>query len=199
MRTAQANPPSKARLLDAAEQLMLAKGFEATTVDEVCKAAKLTKGSFFHYFESKEDLGRELLERFCSSGRTMHAGFCGREQDPLKRVYSYIDGAVAYSQDPNTQGCLLGSFAQELCESHPEMQRLCEKGFAEWKEEFGRELAKAKKRYAPRAPFDPRELAEHLIAVLEGSIILGKAARDRGVTARNLRHYKAYLKTLFGR
>ncbi|MGH2670894.1 MAG: TetR/AcrR family transcriptional regulator, partial [bacterium] len=81
MRTTPATPPSKARLLDAAERLMLAKGFEATTVDEICGAAKLTKGGFFHYFHSKEDLGRQLLERFCASGSRMHEGFCGAERD----------------------------------------------------------------------------------------------------------------------
>ncbi len=200
MRTAAANPSSKARLLDAAERLMLARGFEATTVDEICQAAKLTKGSFFHYFDSKEGLGRELLERFCASGRRMHAGFCGAERDPLKRVYNYIDGAIKLSQDPALgQGCLLGSFAQELCESHPSIREACAKGFADWAKEFGRELARAKAHYAPRASFNPRELAEHLIAILEGSLILGKAGRDRGVAARNLRHYKAYLQALFGR
>ena len=200
MRTAVANSPSKARLLDAAERLMLAKGFEATTVDEICEAAKLTKGSFFHYFDSKERLGRETLERFCASGQRLHASFCGSARDPLKRVYNYIDGAIRLSQDPALgQGCLLGSFAQELCESHPSIREACAKGFTEWGTAFGAELSRAKAKYAPRAAFSPRELAEHLIAILEGSLILGKAGRDRRVVARNLRHYKAYLQMLFGR
>ena len=200
MRTAAANPASKARLLDAAERIMLAKGFEATSVDAICAAAKLTKGSFFHYFDSKEALGREVLERFCASGRRLHAGCCGGSSDPLERVYSYIDGVIRLSREPAMRnGCLLGSFAQELCESHPTIREACERGFARWQEQFGAELARAKAKYAPRAAFKPRELAEHYIAILEGSLILGKAARDRGAVARNLRHFKAYVRQLFGR
>ena len=48
MRTAQAQSPTKEKLLDAAQQLMLSKGFPATTVEEICEAAGFTKGSFFH-------------------------------------------------------------------------------------------------------------------------------------------------------
>jgi TetR/AcrR family transcriptional repressor of nem operon len=118
----------------------------------------------------------------------------------LVRVYSYIDGTIRLSRAPaSSRGCLLGSFAQELCESHPSIRQACEQGFAQWQQQFGAELARAKAKYAPRAAFKPRELAEHFIAILEGSLILGKAARDRGVVARNLRHFKAYVRQLFGR
>jgi TetR/AcrR family transcriptional repressor of nem operon len=200
MRTATLNSASKARLLDAAERLMLAQGFEATTVDEICEAAKLTKGSFFHYFDSKEDLGRQVLERFCASAERLHADCCSGSSDPLERVYSYIDGSIQLSREPrSSQGCLLGSFAQELCESHPAIRQACERGFAEWRRQFGEELGRAKAKYAPRAAFKPQELAEHFIAILEGSLILGKASQDRAVVARNLRHFKAYVRQLFGR
>src|SRR3989338_3643231 len=98
VRTAQSDSPTKDRLLDAAKRLMLAKGFAATTVDEICEGAKLTKGSFFHYFESKDQLGKVLLERFCAEGQQMHEACCGAETDPLKRVYNYIEGTIALSK-----------------------------------------------------------------------------------------------------
>ena len=199
-RTALEDSPTKARLLDAARELMLAKGFAATTLDEICERAKLTKGSFFHYFDSKDKLGRELLERFCADGAQMHKAFCGNERDPLKRVYNYIDGAIKMASDPSmNKGCLLGLFAQELCDSHPQMRERCRKGFEEWATEFGEELARAKAAYAPRAPFKPRELAEHLIAVMEGSMILGKTRGSMAVMARNLGHFKTYVQSLFER
>ena len=198
MRTAQRDSPTKHRLLDAAQTLMLAKGFAATTVDEICERAKLTKGSFFHYFESKDALGKELLERFCASGAALHQGFCGSETDPLKRVYGYIDSAIKLAKDPAmNQGCLLGLFAQELCESHPEIRKACREGFEHWANAFGKEVARAKAAYAPRAAFDPHELAEHLIAVMEGAMILGKTKGNMKVVARSLRHFKAYVKSLF--
>ncbi len=198
VRTVAEHSPTKERLLDVAQRLMLARGFAATSVEGICDEAKLTKGCFFHYFESKEALGRELLERFCQSGARLHQGFCGVERDPLKRVYNYIDNTIKLAQDPSMkEGCLLGTFAQELCDSHPGIRASCERGFAEWTKHFGQELRDAKRRYAPKAAFDPDELAEHFIAILEGSLILGKASRDRAVAARNLRHFRQYVGQLF--
>ena len=53
-------PPSKdarTKLLDAALAVIRGKGFAATSVDELCQAAGVTKGAFFHHFHTKEELG----------------------------------------------------------------------------------------------------------------------------------------------
>ena len=200
MRTAQVNSPTRTRLLDAAQRLMLAKGFAATTVDEICEAAKLTKGSFFHYFESKDELGKTVLERFCANGKQMLEAVYGGERDPLKRVYRQIEAVAMMSQDPKLgKGCLLGCFAQELSDTHPQIRAICCQEFDAWAKRLGQDLAHAKTQYAPKASFDPQELAEHFIAVVEGSLILGKAKRDMKVVAQNLRHFKAYVQSLFKR
>ncbi len=92
MRTAQLHSPTKEKLLDAAQQLMLAKGFPSTTVDEICETAGLTKGSFFHYFASKEQLGKEVLNRFyVFLQQTSQQGSFRKKSDPLQRVYGYVD------------------------------------------------------------------------------------------------------------
>lgn len=196
----QETSPTRTRLLDAAQSLMLAKGFAATTVDEICEAAKLTKGSFFHYFESKDELGKVLLERFCGEAQRLHQAMMGDERDPLKRVYHYLDEVAAHAQRPEgRKGCLLGTFAQELCEAHPEIRAVCAQGFATWAKRFGEELARAKALHAPKAPFDPQSLAEHLIAILEGALILGKARKNPALVAAHVGHFKAYLKTFFKR
>ena len=200
MSTARAPSPTKDKLLDAAERLMLAKGFAATAVDDICEAAGVTKGSFFHYFESKDRLGREVLERFCASGKKRHDALWGRETDPLKRVYAYIDNLIALSKDPSmSNGCLLGLFSQELCDTNPQIRAACRKGFDDWANSVGEAVAGAKAAYRPRASFRPRELAEHLIAVVEGSMIMGKARRDMSIVARNLTHVKRYVRSVFTR
>jgi len=198
MGPAQTETPTKERLMDAAQQLMLSKGFSATTVDEICETAKLTKGSFFHYFKSKDELGKELLTRYCADNRRCMTEWVGADPDPLQRVYAYIDSVIkAGTESPRTEGCLLGMFAQELCDLNPEIQATCKQEFAGWAKAFGGELAKAKAKYAPKKAFDPQELAEHLIATMEGSMILAKAQQDARVLKNNLQHYKAYVKSLF--
>jgi len=199
MRTAQAQSPTKEKLLEAAQQLMLAKGFPSTTVDEICEAAGFTKGSFFHYFESKEHLGKEVLDRFyCSLQQRIQQGVFRKKSDPLQRVYGYVDHFIEMSRNPElSSDCLLGNFTQELADTHPEIRSLCAQRFAEWAAALKHDLDEAKAQYAPKASFDTQSLAEYLIAVLQGSMILAKAKQDKGVLAQNLQHFKRYIKNLF--
>ncbi|HET6465945.1 MAG TPA: TetR/AcrR family transcriptional regulator [Nitrospiria bacterium] len=199
MRTPQIPSHAREKLLDAAQRLMLVKGYPATTIDEICSAAKLTKGSFFHYFESKEDLGKALLDRYASAGQRMEwSALRMNNRDPLERVYGYLDFSARLYQRPHGRnGCLLGNFAQELSDTHPEIRSLCAKRFDEWAAMFKRALDEAKIKHRPRATLDTQGLAEHFIAVLEGSLILGKAHRDMGIVRKNLRHFKQYLKMVF--
>ncbi len=200
MRKADKNPKARERLFDAAHELMLKKGYEATTVEKICQAAKLTKGSFFHYFEGKEDLVVKLLERFCchSHEMRMESCCCGREADPLKRVYAHIDFVIEMSKDPQMgRGCLLGTLAQELSDTYPKIRELCDEGFAQWAKMLEKDLSQAKIKYAPRANFNSKSLAEHFIVVLEGSQLLAKVKKDRKVMVNNMEHFRDYLKSLF--
>jgi TetR/AcrR family transcriptional regulator, transcriptional repressor for nem operon len=199
MRTAQTHSPTKEKLLDAAQQLMLAKGFPATTVEEICNTAGFTKGSFFHYFESKEHLGKEVLDRFyVFLQQTIHQGSFRTKSDPLQRVYGYVDRLIEMSTNPALpSGCLLGHFTQELANTHPEIRVLCAQHFAEWAATLKQDLEEAKAQYAPKVPFDTQSVAEYFIAVMQGSRILATAKQDTGVFEQNLQHFKRYVKSLF--
>jgi len=199
MRTAQAQSPTKEKILDAAQQLMLAKGFPATTVDEICQAAGFTKGSFFHYFASKEHLGKEVLDRFyVLLQQTIDQGSFRKKSDPLQRVYGYVDRFIEMSTNPELpNGCLLGHFTQELSDTHPEIRSLCAQYFAEWAALLKHDLDEAKAKHAPRVSFDTQSVAEYFLAVMQGSRILATAKQDVKVFEQNLRHFKRYVKSLF--
>jgi TetR/AcrR family transcriptional regulator, transcriptional repressor for nem operon len=200
MRTAQADSPTRQKLLDAAQELMLTKGYTATSVDDVCTAAGLTKGSFFHYFEGKEDLGKVVAERFYAGMRDgVESAPFRKKQDPLDRVMGFVDFLIERSRHPAAQkGCLLGTFVQELAETHPKIRSVCAACFEEQTEFLKKDLEEAKAKYAPRARWSPESLARHLIAVVQGSIILAKASQDRSVFEEGLGHFKRYLKCVFG-
>jgi TetR/AcrR family transcriptional repressor of nem operon len=201
MKTPRPDSATKEKLLGAAQSLMLAKGFTATTVDEICETAKLTKGSFFHYFKSKDHLGQAVLDRFVSTKQqAIQKSPFLKMRDPLQRVYGYLDFIIEMSKGPAApSSCLLGNFAQELSDTHPKIRTQCATYFAKWAEQFQRDLDEAKKQYAPRAPIDTRSLAEHFIAVLEGALILAKAKQEREPVAEHVRHFKRYVKSQFGR
>ncbi len=200
MKTIKQESPTKKALLDAAHTLMIEKGFVATSVDEICKAAKVTKGSFFHYFKSKEEMGKALLARFSQmSSDFVKTIFSEAGEDPLDRVYAFIDAFAEMSERPENRGCLVGTFSQELSETHPEIRCLCAQNFDRMADIFKENLEKAKAKYAPEASFDVKSLADSFIALMQGSLILMKVQQDRSITKKNLNHYKEYLKYLFGR
>lgn len=199
MRTAQARSPKKEKLLQAAERLMLKQGYPATTVDAICTAAGVTKGGFFHYFKGKEDLGKEVLARFVAGiGLKMQTAAFRKKADPLQRVYGYIDFLTEMFRDPAApRACLLGHFSQELADTHPAIRTQCARHFGQWAAVLAQDLEAAKTKYAPRSGIDPRGLAEHLIAVIEGSLILARASQDKKVMEKNLQHFRRYLDSLF--
>jgi TetR/AcrR family transcriptional repressor of nem operon len=200
MRKAVTDSLTKQKLLDAAEKLMLSKGYTATSVDEVCDAAELTKGSFFHYFEGKEHLGQLVAERFFSARKQrFRAAPFRQKEDALDRVFGYIDFLIDMSRDPTAaKGCLLGTFVQELSETHPKIRAVCATCFGEQVEFLKQDLEEAKEKYAPRASWTAQSLAEHMLAVVQGAIILAKAKQDRTRIEASLLHLKEYLRCLFG-
>ncbi len=195
----KAETKTKGKLFDAAKGLMLSKGYPATTVDEICEAAGVTKGSFFHYFDSKEDLGKELLD--CCGG-TMEAGFKNaafhQEKDPLKRIHLYLDSVIQCSRDRNNpKGCLIGTLAQELSDVYPDIRSSCAKYFSKWADCLTADLNAAKGKHLRHLTFDSRSLADHLISILEGSFILAKTYQDSRIVEENLKHFRRYLDSLF--
>ena len=197
----QADPPTKVKLLEAAQKLMLKKGFTATTVDEICADANLTKGSFFHYFRTKEDLGQQVLGHYWSStqARVQSAPFVEIE-DPLARLHGYLDLFVALAREPRIEkSCLFGNFAQEIAATHPRLRKTCAQGFARWRDQIASELEATKKVHRPSVDFDSGSVADHFIAIYEGSLILAKARNDPRAIERGVEHFRRYLDVLFGR
>ncbi len=178
---------------------MLAKGFGATTVEEICGAAGVTKGAFFHYFGSKEDLGRAVLERFCRTLESrLETGAFRHQADPLQRVYEYLEFMRRLSKEPILRdGCLLGVFSQEIAETQPRIRTLCATGYKRWADGIRRLLDEARAAYRPATAIDTQSLAMHLIASLEGALLLARATRDKAVLEENIRHCRRYLESVF--
>jgi TetR/AcrR family transcriptional regulator, transcriptional repressor for nem operon len=199
MRTAHPDPAARRKIIAAAQQLMLSKGYAATSLEEICQTAGLTKGSFFHYFNDKQELGRTVLDGFYR--QMVAAAGSGpflKEPDPLKRVYGYVDSVIAASRHPAfPDACLIGTFTQELSDTHPDFRDQCASYFREWASTFKNLLDAATPRRSPKSRLDTKGLAEHFIAVVEGSLILAKAQQDKTVVGKHLKHFKSYVKGQF--
>src|SRR6202000_2234177 len=83
---------TRRRLLDAGIDLMRIHGFHGTTVDDICQAAGVTKGGFFHYFDSKDDVANAALELFTEEREKLLEEAAFRQiADPLERVFARLD------------------------------------------------------------------------------------------------------------
>jgi TetR/AcrR family transcriptional repressor of nem operon len=199
MSKATASTETRTKLLDAALHVMRLKGYAATTVDDICKAAGLTKGSFFHHFDSKEALGIAAAEHFASMAARLFASAPYRSRaDPLDRLLGYVDFRVAILQGSVCEfSCLLGTFVQELYETHPAVRAACERHLNDHVAELAKDVAEAKARYAPDAAWSGEGVAVHMQAVLQGSLIFAKAKQGPGVAVESLGHLRRYLEMLF--
>ena len=194
-------PATRDGLLEAANQLMLAKGFTATSVEEICREAGVTKGSFFYYFRSKEELGKTVSEYYWQTMWGLIEQAPSRTlADPLERIYGFIDYFIEVAGNPTVkQGCLLGNFAQELADTYPDIRDVCARWFDQWARELQKDLDAANGKYGPGDSLDTKGLANYIIAVIEGSWLLGKAYQDSAVNVRNLGHLKRYIGTVFSK
>lgn len=190
---------TKERLIEAATELMLTKGFTATSVDDVCKAAGLTKGSFFHYFEGKEELARHLAKSFNEGAATKFLPYLEVHEDPLDRVQAYVELRKQVARTPGGLRCMLGTFVQELFSTHPALREVCARCLDEHTSLIEKDLAAAQAIYAPDSSWSPLSVARHLMAILQGGMILSKADGDPEILVESLEHFQAYLNTLISK
>jgi TetR/AcrR family transcriptional regulator, transcriptional repressor for nem operon len=189
--------PSKERLLAAAKELFLARGYAATTVDAICEKAELTKGSFYYSFESKEDLGHAVLD--WSLGRSVGMLASGphvRMTDPVEKALAFLKHLEKCSPDLWSAGCLLGSFALELADTNARMQQAVAAMFQAVADYFAENLQPIAAECAGKQARTANELADTLLGLIEGSIILAKAHRDPTRIPKAIRGFRRSLEIL---
>jgi TetR/AcrR family transcriptional repressor of nem operon len=194
-------PEKKLKLLNTALGLMLAKGYHATTVDDICAEADVTKGSFFHYFKSKEEAAKATLVYFGMMQQGMIQGSeIEKETDPWTRLKNFLDFYLLVSRNPDLpNSCLASTFAQELSEEYPEIRALCEENFATNAKPLHDILLECKQSYAPQGNIDAQSMAEYFISVYQGSLILAKAKQDPSIIEENVEHFRTYAGVLFNK
>jgi TetR/AcrR family transcriptional repressor of nem operon len=195
-------PETKRKLMDAGVTLMRARGFNATTVDDICSSAGVTKGGFFHYFKSKEELAKAALQLFAEGKAVEYATAAFHQMaDPMDRVYGRLDHVIESIGGTSrlTKGCLIGMLAQELSSTNPEMRSLCQEAFSRIALNFGKDLEAAKALYAPDADFDPQKLAMFYVSFFQGASMIAKASDSNAVLIDNIEQFRRYLQTLFGK
>lgn len=189
---------TRERLIGATVRLMLRQGYAATSVDEICAEAGVTKGSFFHHFENKEAIGRAAVEWWGAFGTALYAeAWKDDGLDPLDQLRRFFDIMIGFTErEDEVCTCMVGMMSQELSQTHPAMREACGRQLEQWTTNCARMLAAAKTRHAPEANFDPEAFAWCLNSLWQGSMLVGKAEDRPGIIRANLRLALAWVESL---
>ena len=192
---------SRQRLLDAALHVIREQGYAGTTVDDLCAAAGVTKGSFFHHFKSKDDLAlaaiaywREMTEALFAAAQ-YH-----RPADPVDRLLGYVAfRAAILTGEASEFTCLLGTLVQETYHTHPHIREACEAALAAHVAALTVDVEAAKKLYVPRAKWAAESVGTFMQSVLQGAFIFAKAKQTPEPAREAIEHLRRYIEMLFSK
>lgn len=187
------------KLVSAAVGLILEKGYHATGVEAVCERAGVTKGSFFHHFSSKDELGLVVIRKWSAMGTELYSqAWKEKEVDPLDQVFAMLDIMESFANRPGKPCvCVIGMMAQEMAGTHAEIRKSCAVELGVWTENVATLLTRAIERHNPPSTFDPDEVAWFLNSLWQGSMLVAKTCEDQQMIVRNLNHARVYLRSLF--
>jgi TetR/AcrR family transcriptional regulator, transcriptional repressor for nem operon len=197
---AQRRPSARSKLIDAAHMLVRRQGYAATSVDEICTAAGVTKGAFFHHFPSKEALGVAAAEQWTARADEMIFTLppWTRLPDPLDRLLAHIDFRASLIVGP-AEGfsCFVGTMVQESFASNDALRRASDASMTAYAERLAEDIAAAIANYGIKGGVTAISLAWHVQAALQGGFILAKAQNDPAIARDTVAHLKHYVEMLF--
>jgi AcrR family transcriptional regulator len=191
------------RILEVAREAVLAKGFDATSIEEIVAAAEITRSGFFYHFRDKSELARALLEQYVEEETALLSGLFarGRElhDDPLHAFLIGLKLLAELTADmPNGHpGCLVATACYQDRLFDAEIRALNRQAVLIWRGVILAELERVAAAHPPRAGVSIEALADMVLTTMEGAIIMSKALRDPKVMADQILLQRDYIRMLF--
>lgn len=194
---------TRERLLEVAEAAVLAKGFSATSIEELIAAVGITKSGFFYHFKDKGDLAKALMVRYLEQDKAVLDGIFARAdelaEDPL---HGFLVALKFFAEmmaglDEEHPGCLAATFCYQEQLFNQEIRDLNAGGILSWRARFRARLDSIAEKYPPRDGADLEALADMVATLVEGGIILGKVLHDKTILPRQILLYRDHVRYVF--
>lgn len=195
---------TRERLLDVAYQSIVEKGFAATSIEELVEAAGITKSGFFYHFRDKNDLARQLYDRFLDEDEgildTLAARARELSDDPLQSFLIFLNLYAQVMDDMEAlhPGCMVATVTYQERIFDPAIKQMNVEYLLRMRERFAAWLAEIAARHPPQHEVDLEALADSLTVIVEGAIILSKALADRRLMGRQTRLFRSHVRMIFG-
>jgi AcrR family transcriptional regulator len=194
---------TRERILETAEAAVLAKGFAATSIDELIAAVGITKSGFFYHFKDKGELAKAMLLRYLERDKALLDDMFARadelNEDPL---HGFLVGLKLFAEmmanlPEGHPGCLAASFCYQDQLFNREIRKLNAEGMLAWRIRFRERLDVIVKRYPPRHDVDLDAMADMMSTLVEGGLVLGRALNDVTILPRQVLLYRDFVRAVF--
>lgn len=194
---------TRKRILDVAQDAVLAKGFDATSIDEIVASAELTKSGCFYHFRDKNALALALIERHIEVEDKLFDELLQRAQDltedPLQKALIALKLLAELIEDmPNGHpGCVVATAVYQDRLFNCEVREANRRAVLGWRRRFRAMFDNVVAVYPAHDDVDLDQLAHMVSSVIEGGIVMSRALADPSVSAQQIMLLRSYVKVLF--
>ena len=194
---------TRSRILDVAQQAVLAKGFDATSIDEIVASAEITRSGFFYHFRDKNALARALIERHIEVEDALFDDLLGRARDlsddPLQAALIGLKLLAELIEDMpgGHPGCIVATAAYQDRLFDAEVRELNRRAVLGWRARFRAMFEEIAALYPPREEVDLDALADMVSTVVEGGIVMGKALGEPHMVVGQILLLRQFIRRMF--
>lgn len=183
---------TKVQLLEAGTEIMLEKGYNNTGIMEVLQSTGVPKGSFYYYFDSKEDFGLQIINHFHATYQEkLKTCLDDTTKTPVQRLRKYCEeGMHSFEMNACRKGCLIGNLSQEMADQSEVFRHRLEEIILAWRAQFGACIREGQKLGEIPKSIDPDELAEYFQSGWSGAVLRAK-------TMKSTEPQKVFIKVMF--
>jgi len=172
-------PSMRDQLIASGLETLHREGFNGSAVQDITDAAGVPKGSFYNYFESKEALALEVIDRYGEEVRALAGVLSDESLSPLERLRRYFAlVATKFAARSYERGCLIGNLSNELADQSRLIRDRLSSNFAAWSRPIETCIRDGQKAGEISRDMDARVLADFLLNSLEGAMLRTKVEKD---------------------
>lgn len=194
---------TRKRIMDVAQDSVLAKGFDATSIDEIVASAEITKSGFFYHFRDKNALARALIERHIEVEDELFDDLLGRARqlsdDPLQAALIGLKLLAELIEDMpgGHPGCVVATAVYQDRLFDRDVHEANRRAVLGWRRRFRAMFDEIAQIYPMNDEVDLNHLADMVSSVIEGGIVMSRAVREPGITPQQVMLLRSYIKLLF--
>ncbi|MCP3940094.1 MAG: TetR family transcriptional regulator [Desulfobacteraceae bacterium] len=184
---------TKKRLIQAGIEAILKKSYHSVGIKEILDSVGVPKGSFYHYFKSKEEFGIEVIDYYAREhAATIRSFLENRSKSPIERLKaSFMSCLCFYPEKEYGSGCLIAKLSNEVLSMSGDMGAAIKNAFDMWQTLYARMIREAQNCGEIDPDLDPEELAAFIQNAWEGAVMMMQINK-------NFDPINNYIKFIFG-